>query len=79
MQDGKMEYGIEGRIDELEIRVAFQDDAIDALNKVITAQDKRIKLLEEAIRHLYQEVKERQPADESSQAFNPVNEVPPHY
>lgn len=79
MQDEKMEYGVEGRIDELEIRVAFQDDAIDALNKVITAQDKRIKLLEEAIRRLYQEVKERQPADEGSQAFNPINEVPPHY
>lgn len=74
-----MENTMDCRIDELEIRVAFQDDAIDALNKVITEQDKRIKLLEESMRRLYQELKERQVADEGGQAFNPAHEIPPHY
>lgn len=79
MQDEKIEDNTESRIDELEIRVAFQDDAIDALNKVITEQDKRLKLLEESMRRLYQELKERQMSEGDGQDFNPANERPPHY
>jgi len=49
----------EDRIDELEIKLAFQDDTIEALNDVITEQDKRTKLHEDAVRQLYNELKEK--------------------
>jgi SlyX protein len=70
----------EERIDELEIRLAFQDDIIDALNTAVAEQDKRIQLLEEGMRELYQQVKERQsPEDDGIQPFDPSSEIPPHY
>lgn len=68
------------RIDELEIKLSFQDDTIEALNDVITEQDKRIKLLEDAVRQLYNEVKEK--GDQNSagiESFDPAQERPPHY
>ena len=70
----------EDRIDELEIKLAFQDDSIEALNNVITEQDKRIKLLEDAVRQLYTEVKERGDQDGAGiENFDPAHELPPHY
>lgn len=70
----------EDRIDELEIKLAFQDDTIEALNNVITEQDKRIQLLEEAVRRLYQEIKEKDESHNSGiEDFDPAREIPPHY
>lgn len=70
----------EDRIDELEIKLAFQDDTIEALNKVITEQDKRLLLLEESVRRLYQELKEKEDQDGAGiEGYNPAHEVPPHY
>ncbi|MDX1319593.1 MAG: SlyX family protein [Oceanospirillum sp.] len=70
----------EDRIDELEIKLAFQDDTIEALNHVITEQDKRIKLLEDAVRQLYREMKEKADQDNTGiESFDPAQEIPPHY
>ncbi len=70
----------EDRIDELEIKLAFQDDTIEALNKVITDQDKRIQLLEESIRQVYKELKEKGDQDSAGiENFDPARELPPHY
>lgn len=68
------------RVDEVEIRLAFQEDTIEALNKIVAEQDKRIQRLEEGIRQLYKEVQESRNQDESGiQPFDPSNEIPPHY
>lgn len=67
------------RVDEVEIRLAFQEDTIEALNKIVAEQDKRIQRLEEGIRQLYKEVQEHRNQDDDIQPFDPVNEVPPHY
>jgi len=67
------------RVDEVEIRLAFQEDTIEALNKIVAEQDKRIQRLEEGIRQLYKEVQEHRNQDDDIQPFDPANEVPPHY
>lgn len=70
----------EDRLDDLEIKLAFQDDTIEALNNVITEQDKRIQLLEDAVRQLYKEIKEKGEQNNSGiEEFDPSKEIPPHY
>ena len=62
------------RIDALEMRLAFQDETIEALNQAITAQWKQI----DALTRRLTELKERL-QDAESNAGGPVNERPPHY
>ena len=62
------------RIDGLEIRLAFQDETIEALNKTITAQWQQI----DALTRQLAELRERlQDAERNAPA--PANEPPPHY
>ena len=61
------------RIDGLEIRFAHQDQTIAELNDVITAQWKRIELLDSQIRQLREEF---QNMDTGRNAPEPP---PPHY
>ena len=62
------------RIDALETRLTYQDDAIETLNQTITAQWKQI----DALTRQLTELKERL-QDAESNAGGPVNERPPHY
>ncbi len=64
---------IENRIDELEIRIAHQDRTIADLSDMLTAQWKKIELLERQLRRLGEELE----AMESGDA--PANQKPPHY
>jgi SlyX protein len=64
----------EQRIDELEMRVAHQDQIISELNDVITAQWKKIELLERQLRRLGEEL-EAMDGGEGPAA----NQKPPHY
>lgn len=62
------------RIDALEVRIAYQDDTIETLNKTITEQWKQIDALKRQVAALgdrLQEAEARSPA--------PANERPPHY
>ena len=65
------------RIDELESRLAFQDDLIEQLNLVVARQDRELADLSRRLREL-----ERRLA-ELSEAAGPGapagHEVPPHY
>ena len=65
---------LSGRIDALEMRLAYQDEAIETLNQTITAQWKQI----DALTRQLAEVKARLD-DAESNASVPVNEPPPHY
>jgi len=65
---------LRGRIDALEMRLTYQDEAIEALNQTITAQWKQI----DALTRQLAEVKARL-QDAESNAPAPANEPPPHY
>jgi SlyX protein len=62
------------RIDALEMRLTYQDEAIETLNQTITAQWKQI----DAMTRQLGELKERL-QDAESNARGPANEPPPHY
>ena len=45
----------ENRVEALEVRLAFQDELLDALNATVARQQKEIDLLQQQIRLLYQQ------------------------
>ncbi len=61
------------RIDELEMRLAHQDRVISDLNEVITAQWKKIELLERGLQRLDEEMQSAALPDATP------NQKPPHY
>ncbi len=63
------------RIDDLETRIAYQDDTVETLNATITAQWKQIEALTRQIAMLT----ERLQSVESNAPSAPANETPPHY
>jgi SlyX protein len=62
------------RIDALEARLAFQDEAIETLNTTITAQWKQIDALTRQVTLLGERLQEAE-----SDAPGATNEPPPHY
>ena len=62
------------RIDTLEARLAFQDDAIETLNKTITEQWAKIDALTRQLVDLNERLQEAE-----TQAPGAANERPPHY
>ena len=65
---------IDERMAELEIRQAFQDDALQTLSDVIAGQQKQIDLLRRELERLQARQEEQSPQ------FQEVpNEPPPHY
>lgn len=64
------------RIDELESRVAFQDDLIESLNKVVARQDREIALLAKRLADLEGKIED---IAEASPAAGDGQEPPPHY
>ncbi len=65
---------IEARIAELEMRQAFQDDTIQALNDVIVEQQRIFTRLEAQLEALAQRQN-----DLHNQFEEPPNDPPPHY
>jgi SlyX protein len=61
------------RIDTLEARLTFQDDAIETLNKTITEQWARIDALTRQLALLGERLSEAETQP------RPTNEPPPHY
>jgi SlyX protein len=62
------------RVDTLEARLTFQEDAIETLNKTITEQWARIDALTRQLVHLNQRLQEAE-----ARAPGAANERPPHY
>ncbi len=72
------EAGSWPRIDELESRLAFQDDLIEKLNEVIARQDRELLQLTQRLNEL--EAKINDIAKTAAQpGAMPGEEVPPHY
>ncbi|GGY11179.1 SlyX family protein [Paludibacterium paludis] len=67
---------MEDRIAELEVRIAFQDELLDALNQTVARQQREMDLLQQQMRLLYQHVKGMQADGGTAPAGH---EIPPHY
>jgi SlyX protein len=64
------------RIDELESRIAFQDDLIESLNEVVARQDREIARLARRVADLEGKVEDIAAA---APASGEGHEPPPHY
>jgi len=62
------------RIDALEVRVTFQDDAIETLNKTVTEQWAKIDAMARQLAALSERLTEAE-----TQLPRAPNEPPPHY
>lgn len=68
--------GNEARIDELEVRLAHQDQAVHELGNEVYRQQRQIAELESIVRQL---VARLAPAEAGTSAEGQVDETPPHY
>ncbi|EXJ11612.1 MULTISPECIES: SlyX family protein [Nitrincola] len=62
------------RMQDLESRVAFQEDAIDQLSSIIARQEKEIERLTHSLIHLNNRLNELSVGSEPL-----VDQLPPHY
>ena len=72
------DHTADSRLDELESRLAFQDDLIESLNQVVARQDRELDSLSRRLQEL-----ESRLADLADAASFPGgsggHEIPPHY
>jgi SlyX protein len=67
------------RLDDLEMRVAFLDELLEALNSVVALQDQRISALQAQCRMLYHRLENDQKGDVGIEPFDAMSDIPPHY
>ena len=68
---------LQQRIEELEIRNAFQEETIQSLSDTIARLQQTLDLQQAQLRLLYQRLPDK--AESNNEPFNPSNEIPPHY
>lgn len=66
----------EQRLTELEVKLAFQDDLLDALNLTVSRQQQQIDLLQQQLRVLYRQLQSQQTG---TAGVGTAQEIPPHY
>tara|TARA_R110001583_G_scaffold42735_2_gene135875 strand:- start:25460 stop:25669 length:210 start_codon:yes stop_codon:yes gene_type:complete len=66
----------EKRIEQLEIKVAFQDDNIEILNDEIFDLQRKLQVLTEQVSYLVNKLKEVEPEGDG---IDQVDMRPPHY
>jgi len=71
-----MAENMQNVIDDLQMKLAFQDDLLEQLNQVVTNQQQQITNLELALETMKVQVNTMQTA---SQESGPQHELPPHY
>jgi len=73
-----LDPAIESRLEELESRLAFQDDLIESLNEIIARQDRDLARLEIRVKSMSDKLNDLSEA--GSAPLAPTgHEVPPHY
>ncbi len=65
----------EGRVTELEIKIAYQEDLLQALNDILSEQQQQINRLEETCKFLNERINNKGAGQDINQGL----EVPPHY
>ncbi len=66
------------RVLELELKLAWAEDQIEALNRTVYAQQQQLDLLQRQFRLLYQQFRDAK-AEVSGEPGDPREEIPPHY
>ena len=66
---------MEKRLTNLEIKISFAEEQIDALNKLVYQQQRQIEWLVGELRHLQSRAEPGQPGEWRSLR----DEIPPHY
>jgi len=69
--------GIEARLEELESRLAFQDDLIESLNETIARQDRDLIRLEQRVKAMGDKLNDL--GEAGALSGSPGHEIPPHY
>lgn len=64
------------RLENLEMRSAWQDEMLDSLNKTIHHQEKILNLQQQQLRYLYSKMMN---AAGEYDEMSPANDKPPHY
>ncbi len=67
---------MQNAIDDLQMKLAFQEDLLEQLNQVVTEQQQQITKLELALETMKVQVNTMQTA---SQESGSQHELPPHY
>ncbi len=67
------------RIIELEIKAAYQEDLLHALNNTVAQQQRALDRLEATCRLLHERIKSLSTAGAEMHTDNPQHEIPPHY
>lgn len=63
-------------IQTLEVKIAFLEDFVDALNGTVYQQQLKIDMLEQICKHLLEKINV---FDERISSIQPIDEKPPHY
>lgn len=66
---------MESRLAEIEIKLSFNEDLLEELNRTVAVQQQRIAGLEQQLRDLRVQLQRSLPAESAS----PGHEIPPHY
>jgi len=72
---GAGDAGADARLDALEVKLAFVDDLVEALNRTVFRQQEQIDQLVQALAALRQQMRTSGP----EQARDLREEIPPHY
>lgn len=67
---------MESRLNDLETRLAFQDDLLESLNRIVAQQQQQIDLLQRETRLLYDQIKSLSATVPVASGEEPP---PPHY
>lgn len=65
----------QARMNELEAKLTFAEDLIDALNQVVVRQQAQLDSMQQQLRLLHQRMQDAAP----DEAHSPRDEIPPHY
>ncbi len=68
---------LNSQITDLQIKIAYLENTVDALNEVIIHQDKTLKDIQGQLKLLYQHLQRRD--DEGVSPFDLLADRPPHY
>ena len=67
---------MEDRLNEIEIKISYNEDLLDELNRTVFRQQEQLDLLQAQLQLLY---KQMQSATGPAEPRNLRDEIPPHY